>query len=327
MSRRKATSLDPWTVLSFALALAPAPACRSEKAPEPAPAPATVASSAAPVPLPTQPPRFAWQPPLSALVDETAQQQGQRLQLRYWLDVCPGQSATLLVNHRDLRVTAVNEVSTSDPQVARQAESIEASASALPTMVIDRRSGALVAATGLTEMMDRLSQTYPRQDFSSLRRSVTSGGAALIFKPELASRWQSWVDLWLRFDPSRGPSQEITGDDARGGSTTLVSYKGGTTDKRVRFVATRLFSESELRQIGEFIAGKTGVADLDLDGGQRSAEVLSEVETDWPDVRPRWAHTRKTMRATAEGKVVRLVEDREYRFDWGVAAHGEPRCQ
>jgi hypothetical protein len=298
-------------------------ACRSDKAPEPAPAPVAATATTDPPALPTQSARFVWHPPLSVPVVEKVESSGPRLELRYWLDVCPGKGGTLLVSHRGLKVAAVDDVPASDPGLAQVAERAEAAAAALPTMVVDR-SGAFVDATGFREMMDRLTASYPRQDFSSLKQLLASGDAAVVFKPALASRWQTWIDLWLRFDPTRGRSQEIASDDAPGGSTTLISYKGLTAEHRVRLAATRVFSEDEVRQLA-----RLGGTDLAAGNGIASppqAEVLSEVETDWPDVRPWWAHTRKTMRGAAGGKEIRIVEDRQYRFDWHTPVLGQPSC-
>jgi hypothetical protein len=326
-----------WTLLAFALA----GGCESRKVPEPgpaqpvpsagapgAPSSAPISSSsattpaAAPAPSASAPPsglpRFAWTAPSSVGVTEDVEQQGQRMKFVYRLDVCPGEGGGVFVSHRDVTVKEIAGAPIAGGDHAAEVRQIEAAASALPTMIVDR-SGVFVRGTGYPEMIERAMAAFPGEEFAQLRTFLTSGRAPEILDVTLAQLWQTWVGVWLRYDPSHGAVQDAkdlgAGPDA---SRIHLSYGGAGPEHRVKLAAHRVPTRDELAKL----AGVTG----GVQPGASPAAVLDwDVETDWPDVRPVRAHSRRTATMNAGGTERTQSEDHTYTFDWRATAY-KPQC-
>jgi hypothetical protein len=343
MAQDVSTTLLRATPTLFAALLVYAAGCESKRVPEPTPAPAPapvpVASASAPgsasaatpsdsassepSSLPKGSPRFSWKAPLSVSVEEDVDQQGQHMQFAYHLDVCPGDAGTVLVSHRGVTVTQVNGVPTAGKERTAELRQIEAAASALPTMIIDR-SGAFVRGTGYAEMIKRAATVFPGEEFADLRAFMASGQAPAILDVTLAQLWQSWVGVWLRFDPAHGASQEATDRDAGPGASRIsMSYGGLTPEGHVKLAAHRVPTKDELLRL----AGATGSMDPAQAASISQAAVLDwNTETEWPDIRPARARSRRSATMTVQGKEQTVAEDHVYRFDWRPGEANKPQC-
>ncbi len=268
--------------------------------------------------LPKGPPRFAWKPPLAVAVDEDIDQEGRRLHFAYHLDVCAGPGGTVLVSHRDVALTQMNGAPTAGQVSTPELKQIEAATSALPTMVIDR-SGTFLRGTGYPEMIKRVTASFPGQDFAELRRFLSSGRAPAMLDLTMQQLWQSWVGVWLRFDPARGPAQQATDADAGPNSSrTDMRYGGLTPESHVRLFAHRVPTHDELVKL----AGATGSSAP----GDETAVLDWSVESDWPDVRPWKVRARRSATTKVKGKEQTAVEDHLYQFNWEPQAAGKAQC-
>ena len=263
-------------------------------------------------------PRFSWKAPLSVAVEEDIDQQGQHMQFAYHLDVCPGEGATLLVSHRGVTVTQVNGVPTAGKEPTAELRQIEAAASTLPTMVV-QRSGAFLHGAGYPEMIQHATSTFGGPEFAELRKFLASGQAPPILDATLAQLWQTWVGVWLRFDPAHGASQDVSELGAAPGASVIsMSYGGLTPDHRVRLAAHRVPTRDELAKLAGVTTG--------VDAGDEAAVLDWNVETDWPDVRPWRARSRRVATMTVQGKERSVTDDHLYRFDWRPSEANRPRC-
>jgi hypothetical protein len=280
-----------------------------------------VVATAAPA-LPSQSPRFAWKAPLSVPVEEEVAKSGQRVSLRYRIDVCPGKGGLLRVDHRDMRIARVNDVPMN--QDTAGVEQLEATLAAMPTILVNAK-GDFVDATGYTKMLDRLASAYPKQDFSAVRRVLATPNGAATFKQELANRWQVWIEAWLAFDPQRGSPQQ--GSDADGTTPLTFRYDGRSSVDRVRLSARRSLPDDEAKALLSNMGKAMGVSDLDLGSAVSEVTFSLQVETDWPELRP-WAATSRTaMRMRVKGEERQLTEQHEYRFNWAAATSEPSRCR
>jgi len=267
-------------------------------------------------PLPAGSPRFVWKVPLSVGVEEDVEQAGQQMRFAYHLDVCPGEGGNVLVSHRGVTVTQLNGVPVTGKDRPPRLKQIEAAASNLPTMVVDH-SGAFLHGTGYPELIKHATTTFPGPEFAELREFLASGQAPPILDATLRQLWQAWVGVWLRFDPTRGASQDVSDADPKA-SVISMSYGGLTPEHRVKLAAHRVPTQDELAKL----AGVAGGADA----GDQAAVLDWNVETDWPDVRPWRARSRRIATATVQGKEQRITDDHLYRFDWQPSAANKPRC-
>jgi hypothetical protein len=301
--------------------LASLAACRTERIPEPS-SNGQAASPASAIPAaPLSAPSFHWKPPLSVPVEERTEAQSRRVTMRYVLDVCAGEADSLRISARDLRAIDVNGTTPSSP-VARQ---VEAASAALPTMVVDAR-GTFAGVTGLEEMRTRMATDYPEHDLSELKILLANPHAETAFLPALAGRWDTWIGLWRRFAVPGGNPQVVP--DARpGASTTLVTYEGPLSSGGARLRGHRVFTDDEVARLEHSLLPSLGLKDARFAGALKHAEVEQDVETDWPDLRPRMAHSRNTGLLRVEGHEQTFVEDHEYRFDWSAAHRDASRCK
>ncbi len=243
------------------------------------------------------------------------------MQFAYHLDMCPGPGGTLQVNHRGVEVTQVDGAPTAGKEKTPELRKIEAAASALPTMLIDR-SGVFVRGAGYEEMIKRATKTFPGPEFADLRGFLASGQAPAILDMTLAQLWQTWVGVWLLFDPSRGPTQETKDFDAGPDASPIrLSFGGLTPEHLVRLAAHRVPSRAEMAKL----AGVTGPA-----GPQKLPEQTAvldwNVETDWPDLHPVRARSRRVVSMTVQGKEQSVADDHVYRFDWSRSEADKPQC-
>jgi hypothetical protein len=320
--------------------------CRSKRVPEPAftlapPAPSAPIPTAAPLPepassatpasakaavaaktgdLPKETPRFAWGGPLSARVDEHVEQQGRAVRFAYSLDACPGDQRTTLVTHRNMRIIELGgvPVGANPPKEIRE---LEAASSALPTMVIDAH-GDFARATGYADTFKRLAESYPGEDFSALRHAIDNGRAASLLETGLSTLWEGWVGAWLRFDPSRGASQDVsTAEGAAGATRATLVFDGFTSDHHAELHSRFVPSRAEMDQLAQNFSAEGLPADA-----LRAVEIKTSVETDWPDIRPYHARTERHMIVRDQGKDVAANEVHDYKFVWGSADAQAPSC-
>jgi hypothetical protein len=244
------------------------------------------------------------------------------MQFAYHLDVCPGPGGTELVSHRGVTVTQVDGVPTSKEKTP-ELRQIEAAASSLPTMVVDR-SGVFLRGTGYAEMIKRAATAFPGEEFAGLRDFMASGRAPAILDVTLAQLWQAWVGVWLRFDPAHGATQSASDLDAGPGASPIaMSYVGAGPDHRVRLAAHRVPTHEELLRL----AGATGAMDPAQAANVSQAAVLDwDVETEWPEIRPWHARSRRSATMTVQGKEQTVAEDHVYRFDWRPSEANKPQC-
>jgi hypothetical protein len=282
--------MDPVRIALIA-ALTVAVACRSDKAPEPSAAPAATSQSlpAPRPPMPDEPPRFGWQTPLSVPVDDLGEDHGRQIRTRYRLDVCPNADGTLSLTRRELKIVTINGVAPSI-EVAKKAEA----AVDLPPMTVDHR-GAFIKDEAWVAW-------------------------------RLADLWQNWVELWLHVDPKRGNPQDVSEQNIGDGARTVVTFTGLTDDHRARFEARRDLSKNEVWQMTKDVMLKRGLTDVEVAKMTKAAHEEMDVETDWPELRPWYAHSRKTVQFSKEGAEHDLIEDRQYRFDWHASGREKPTC-
>jgi hypothetical protein len=255
-------------------------------------------------------------------VDEKTEQQGHRIRFDYLLDVCPGREGTMLITHRDLHVTELEGAPTTGPNPPNEVKTVEAAASTLPTMVIDP-SGNFERGSGYPEMLKRLSASFPGEDFTTLRQLIDDGKAASILDSTLAQLWQGWVGAWLHFDPARGATQEILGGadgGLRDGHPKLY-FDGFTRDHNVKLHARLVPSRVELDQLAANAGAAGGPGD-----GISGAELVWNVETEWPNLRPWRAHSERHALIHAQGKDTRMSEEHDYVFAWPAEGAKPPRC-
>jgi hypothetical protein len=226
---------------------------------------------------------------MSAAVEETGDAQGRRIVSRYWMDVCPDVDGMLSLVRRDLELATINGVVPSD--LVKKAQAADAG---LPLMTVDH-DGAFV-----------------KEDPSNAWR--------------LADLWHGWVEVWLHVDPKRGNPQEISVQNVGDGTRILVSYRALTGDHHARFEARRELDKDEVWQMTKDEMLRAGISDVQVLKMTRGAEEKMEVETDWPEVRPWFAHSRRTVHFAEGFNERELVEDRQYRFDWHADAGDRPKC-
>lgn len=285
----------------------PTPPARTSPAPVALPRPASTA-------LP--PGRFSLNAPLSVDVREDSEKEGQRERISFRLDVCPGNPDGYVVRHRDMRVTHFNGVpvdgTTVSPQELRR---MEFGLSALPAMMIDR-TGAFMQVTGVDQMLEQLIKTYPEQNLERLRaptfKTILQGAVA----GEMAMRWNAWVGIWARYDGQRGGPQNLMVPPMAGPLTVTRSDARNAVPGAIRLEGRHLFSIAELHAAARTLNPAIADTGLDLQDMVHRGELLFDVETSWPEIRPRLAHSRSMTHATIEGQEVDIVEDHVYRFDW-----------
>jgi hypothetical protein len=265
-------------------------ACRTEKAPEPA----TVAVAARPpapsASLPPDPPRFAWRAPLAVPVEETGNSAGRQITTRYWLDLCPARDGAIAIARRGLEIVSINGVAP-PADVVKKAHDVE---EPLAAMVVDH------AGTFL-----------PQDDRTAWRTG---------------DQWQGWVELWLHIDPSRGSPQDVSAKNIADGQPVTVSYGGLSDQHRPRFEARRRLSKDEVWELTKLTMMQAAISDVDLAKNTVDAEEIVSVETDWPEVRPWSASSRKRVRYRSGGGERLYAEDRQYRFDWRSSFQQKPSC-
>jgi hypothetical protein len=206
--------------------------------------------------------------------------------------------------------------------VARQ---VEASTSALPSMVVTT-AGAFSGVAGVNEMMSRLAGDYPEHDYRDLAALVASPHAKTSFFAALAGRWDCWIGLWRRVAvPGENP-QLISNAEGSRGTLTLVTYDGPAAAGRVRFHSRRVFNDEEVRELEPSLMLSLGMRSRNMRGALRRAEVEQDVDTDWPALRPRLAHSRNTAVFEFEGHRQPYIDVHEYLFDWNGSERGTSHC-
>jgi hypothetical protein len=237
---------------------------------------------------------------------------GTKVALRYAVDVCPAPDDRLLIETRGLRVIRVNDQPPSEPASSafRQVEVT----SVVPAMVVGR-SGAFLDTANTSEMLDRVAALHPGQDISMLRTAQQGG----YFKGLAASRWRTWVELWLAFDPKLGNPQNIQGPD-RGGFT--VTFEGLGEGRRAHFTARNSITGERARTFGDSVRA----SNPDIAAPVRDVRSALEVETEWPELRPWRVHTSEVVRFVSDTQKV-LAEEHEYRFDWNPVDEGAADCK
>jgi hypothetical protein len=276
-----------------------APACHTEKSGEPTPAAAALES--APPPPPTQPsqpagplpdesPRFTWKPPLSVPIEESGSLKGRKVVSRYWLDVCPTKDGNLQLSRRDLQLISVN----GRPAPQKLTEIVDdGGAEGVSDMTVDHAG--------------RFVYTNPTIDW------------------RLGNLWEGWVGIWLQIDPKGGNPQEVATQEIGNGARTLISYRGKVGD-HFAFEAHRDLNKDEVWQMTKEQMIRSGLQDYQVAKLTRSAQQTLNVETDWPELRPWFAHARRTIVFASAGDEKQFVEEREYRFDWNASKKEKAKC-
>jgi hypothetical protein len=320
---KKVPEFDSTRPMPSATASASAAGSTSSNAP-PSEAPSAAAPDAASDARPTSAvpvgtPHFAWHGPLSVQVDEKTDQQGHRIRFSYALDVCPGTKGETLVTHKNLHVTELEGAATDPKKPTKEVHQVEAAASTLPTMVIDAY-GNFERGTGYPEMLKHLAENFPGEDFSQLRQLIDNGQAAGILDTALAQLWQSWVSVWLHYDPAHGVSQEVILDKNIGSdaSRPQLFFDGFSPEHHVKLHARVAPSRAELDQM----AGAAGASGESI----KKAELVWSVETEWPDIRPLTAKSQRRATVHAQGKDTETSESHEYTFTWPPAGAKAPSC-
>jgi hypothetical protein len=257
---------------------------------------------------------------VSVPVVERIEAQGRRVTMEYVLDVCAGSSGSSRITARSPRATEINGTKPS----ATIARRVEAASAAQPTMVVDAQ-GALTGVTGLEAMLTRVAAEYPEQGIGDLKALLASPHAEEAFLPASKGRWDTWVGLWRRFAVPGDNPQEVA-DLPASSSPTLVTFDGPTSSRGARLRGHRVFEGEDLARLERSLLPSLGLNDSRLAGTLRRAEVEQDVDTDWPELRPRTAHSRNTGVFRVDGSVQTFVEDHEYRFDWTAARRDGSRC-
>jgi hypothetical protein len=238
-------------------------------------------ASAPLAPMPDERPRFAWHAPLSVSIDETGGFKGRQIRSRYWLDACPAKDGAMLMTRRDLQLVAINNA----PPPAKLAAKIDGAAEGLPDFTVDRAGEYVVVGDQVPNW-------------------------------QLADLWHGWVELWLHIDPKAGNPQEVSTKNIGDGARTTISYKGWVKDRVARFEARRDLTKDEVWQLTKDRMLRAGLQDYQVAKITRSAEETMDVETEWPALRPRFAHSKKTVLFSQGADEREFIEEREYRFDW-----------
>jgi hypothetical protein len=160
-------------------------------------------------------------------------------------------------------------------------------------------------------MIERTAAAYPEQaqDVSLLRSAAQAGD---YFKRLAASRWRSWVELWLVYDPKHGNPQDLNGSNEAGSIT--VSYDGIDEQGHAHLSARSSIGGEQARRFGaELQSTNPGLA-----GSAVEVHTLIDVETDWPALRPWRVRTSESVEFSTAARNV-VAESSEYRFDWGAA--------
>ncbi len=313
------------TVLVASLTALSLCSCRSKQVPEPS---STHTSDDVPAATPTLAapagrPHFSWKAPRSIPVQEDIEKQGQKQQVQFVLDVCPATDGTLLVTQRDLHLTLVGGVPTASALSPAERQQVEIAASELPTMIVDR-AGSFVGVTGIDEMVARLARAVPGLDLSALRSGVGSAATRTALQGELATRWLDWVGLWQAYDPSQGASQAVTVDGGAASTATTIDLKG-SSDGRVKLRAHRSLTASDLGDLVQALGPLLGDAGVDMNQVLRGGDSVMDVDTEWPELRPRHAHMRTSIRFVLAGQEQTMIEDHTFLFDWKNATD-DARC-
>jgi hypothetical protein len=186
-------------------------------------------------------------------------------------------------------------------------------------MVIDSY-GNFERGDGYPEMLKRLGETFPGEDFSSLRKLIDNGQAAKIVDTALAQLWQGWVSAWLHFDPAHGVAQEVILDKNIGSDTShpQLFFDGFTPEHHVKLHARLVPTREELDQMAASGGGTAG----DI----QKVELMWNVETEWPDLRPLTARSSRRAVVRVQGKENETGENHEYTFTWPAPGAKPPKC-
>lgn len=233
-----------------------------------------------------QRPRFAWKAPLSVHVSEDASKDNRSATLSYWLDVCPEPPDRLSVAQRDLRfVTLMGKPATS-PEVAPALAQLQPIIAAIPRLIIDAR-GDIQSVEGLPELIARIRAAVPDAPLADqLQKTLQDPALVQAAVTGAADRWQVWLHAWLTTDPRTIPPSAVI------------------TPQRVHLTQT-----STARDI----------PDPNGSGAKLDLTVEINTDTEWPDIRPWTASSKKTAHFTLKGESVTRTETHRYRFDWGTA--------
>jgi hypothetical protein len=112
----------------------------------------------------------------------------------------------------------------------------------------------------------------------------------------------------------------VTIDSVGGAFSTFIESKG-SAEGHVKLRAHRELSAADLGPVARSINPLLGDAGIDMSQVLQGGDSVMDVDTEWPELRPRYAHMRSTVRFAWEGREQTLVEDHEFRFDWKKASY------
>ena len=273
---------------------------------------------------------FAWKTPLAVRVDETIEKRGNSAEVTYMLDVCPYGKGLLTVLHRDFTFRSINGVSAEDPRLVSVARKLKPITSAIPIFVISA-DGRFQDVLGIELMIKRMRSLYDAEDADRIEAILRNEEAMNILKQSAAARWSAWVEAWLGIDWSQGSEQTTEAPFLQADPSgklmlkRVSSYLGRPRPAELKLSARTTVEGEQLRQL---LRGVSAASDADLSAAEirGKLETVMEVETTWPELRPSWAHTRKSTAIEVDGERQDAVEDHVYRFDWAGSAREKGKC-
>ncbi len=293
----------------------------------PSPAPTSSAPSDENDPA-LQAPEFAWSAPIAVTVVENVHKQKQTAKLAYRLDVCPSPDGTFDVSHHDFHFVSLNGIPANDPRVAEGLARLAPLSAAIPILVVGK-NGRYRDIRGIDQMLAQLEKVVNKEQIETLRTFLKNPAQARLLTDAAAFRWKAWVESWLNYDPKLGKKQSVTGivpgipaDKTPHGEMT---FEGPVSNGHVRLSQVTHLDGPEARHAMAALAAALEGSDVDLERMIVSVDQSSEIETEWPKLRPARVVTKKAVNVELDGAKREFAETHEYLFDWDANGK-EPEC-
>jgi hypothetical protein len=213
-----------------------------------------------------------------------------------------------------------------DPEIAEVNKQLEPLFAAIPRLIVDKE-GSFRELEGTNSLLNRMRLVMPLRDVEGLRAALSNPQARQMFEEAVALRWRAWVELWLHFDPSKGQHQKPWSgfDPADAGDALSVL---GVAPGRVSFSVVRRLGGVNAIQKTQALLRAFGAEPLsaEADSADIASELTIEVDSEWPDLKPLTAYTRKDVRVSVQGKELRQMEEHSYWFDWEASLGATPAC-
>lgn len=248
-------------------------------------------------------------------VEERSTKNDHRSASHYLLQLCPGAGGNYRVEFTNFGLLELDGIPAADPRIAGAVASLAPVMAAIPAIVVDAK-GAAVGIEGFDEAFNALAKSLPEAKVEEMRQLFASEKWRRILEEGCYDRWRTWVENWLAYDPRLGPNLEIVTNMGGAPQTHQLSFVGwsGTS---ARFSLETNFSREQLLSFFESLTDAASGKKFDEQTLQSASLVVkTQVESDWPTIRPHSARREKTFSMTADGQRRQRSEVQEFRFDW-----------